>query len=1053
MSDYDDPVNAAHLVGLWDFRDGAPAADGGLADGVEQDGTFFADATAAGGALLLDGKGDRFDVAGGGTAFDLRQGTIAVRFVQDEAAKGLNHTILNRGEFDDAASEGHFAIEVTREGAVVLRHAIQGGPQSILTSAPGLIASGDAVTVIYGWNEATGASLIVDNETTGATQTLETAVTGLTLAVGDGDAESFTFGAREQDDGQFSNHFDGSIDYVAIYDKDISNGDFVVEGTSGPDLIDTAYTGDPEGDLIDAGDNEAGTDADVVDARAGDDTIAAGEGDDTVYAGAGNDEVRGEAGDDVLYGDASLGTATLRESFEWDLAPDPDDGGAIDDGDAITGFTQNTGSVDVTFSVLTPNTAVLNEYQETEQLTDGINTGGETIDPDSSLSSDIRADGNGEAYQLAFSEAVRNVQFRINDIDLDSVVSIQAFDAQGQPIEVVLSPGANLEALDTDGVAGIDTVRSTGLPGADDDPANSVLVSVAGPVASIVITHSADAGGTGFTPSGVNVTDVYFDVVTEAPVPSPAGDDTLDGGSGDDLLLGEDGRDSLIGGEGDDTLDGGAGRDTLDGGIGNDLITDLEGDNVVNGGLEGLPDRGFPFIGNADPDPFDDRDTVTTGAGDDLISTGDDADVIVSGAGDDTIDGGFDDDVIDAGEGADQIVSGEGSDTVIAGDGDDTVYGGLGPGVGDLANLIDENVAPSRNDPIPDNGRDLIDAGAGNDLVFGQDDRDTILGGEGDDTLDGGIDDDLIEGGDGNDLLIGGQGADTLTGGFGNDTFEAGTFTDPIFGDEYVEGIGDSVTGGEDPDDGDIDVLDLSGSGPLKIIYDDAIDPGGETGESGKVIFYKDAAKTEAVGELVFKEIENVIPCFTPGALIATPNGKVPVETLREGDRILTRDNGFQEIRWVGSRTLSRQELQRAPNLKPVLIRAGSLGGGLPERDMLVSPQHRVLVFGGATQLYFAESEVLVAAKHLVGKPGVESADPSGATYVHFMFDRHEVVLSDGCWTESFQPGDMTLGAMGEAQRDEILSIFPELGTGAGQIGYGAARRALRSHEARLLQL
>jgi hypothetical protein len=67
------------------------------------------------------------------------------------------------------------------------------------------------------------------------------------------------------------------------------------------------------------------------------------------------------------------------------------------------------------------------------------------------------------------------------------------------------------------------------------------------------------------------------------------------------------------------------------------------------------------------------------------------------------------------------------------------------------------------------------------------------------------------------------------------------------------------------------------------------------------------------------------------------------------------------------------------------------------------------------------------------------------------MFDQHEVILSDGAWTESFQPGDMTLGAMGDAQRQEILELFPELATREGLESYGAARRSLKRYEAKLL--
>ena len=74
-----------------------------------------------------------------------------------------------------------------------------------------------------------------------------------------------------------------------------------------------------------------------------------------------------------------------------------------------------------------------------------------------------------------------------------------------------------------------------------------------------------------------------------------------------------------------------------------------------------------------------------------------------------------------------------------------------------------------------------------------------------------------------------------------------------------------------------------------------------------------------------------------------------------------------------------------------------------------------------------------------------------GTTYIHFMFDRHEVVLSDGAWTESFQPGDYTLNGIGDAQRQEILELFPELATQDGIRDYAAARRSLKSYEARLL--
>ena len=82
---------------------------------------------------------------------------------------------------------------------------------------------------------------------------------------------------------------------------------------------------------------------------------------------------------------------------------------------------------------------------------------------------------------------------------------------------------------------------------------------------------------------------------------------------------------------------------------------------------------------------------------------------------------------------------------------------------------------------------------------------------------------------------------------------------------------------------------------------------------------------------------------------------------------------------------------------------------------------------------------------------GIDAVDSVGTTYIHFMFDRHEVVLSNGAWTESFQPGDYTLKGMGNAQRNEIYDLFPDLKSDAGLQDYQAARRTLKRHEAMLL--
>ncbi len=192
-------------------------------------------------------------------------------------------------------------------------------------------------------------------------------------------------------------------------------------------------------------------------------------------------------------------------------------------------------------------------------------------------------------------------------------------------------------------------------------------------------------------------------------------------------------------------------------------------------------------------------------------------------------------------------------------------------------------------------------------------------------------------------------------------------------------------------------------------------------------------------------------PCFTPGTAIATPNGDRAVEDLGVGDTVFTRDNGAQAIRWVGSNRLAGRELAISPHLRPVLIQRGALGDDLPRCDMLVSPNHRMLVASDRTALYFQEREVLAAAKHLINHRGVQALVTTGTSYLHFMFDHHELVMANGAWTESFQPGDRSLKGLGNAQRNEILELFPALATTQGIDDYLSARRILSRREARRL--
>lgn len=420
-------------------------------------------------------------------------------------------------------------------------------------------------------------------------------------------------------------------------------------------------------------------------------------------------------------------------------------------------------------------------------------------------------------------------------------------------------------------------------------------------------------------------------------------------------------------------------------------------------------------------------------------------------AGNDSLYGGNDADLLYGGTGNDLLYGGTGEDTLFGGDGNDTLYGDAGNDSleGDAGN--DRLFGGADNDTLSGGqGRDSLSGDAGNDIIYGGTEEDTLLGGDGNDVLYGESGADSLSGDAGNDSLFGGDGDDSLFGGTGNDTLYGGTGQDVLFGgdDEDVfiadaGSIGDSIDGSEGGSDNDTLDLRYWGKSLTNIIY------GGGNNESGTVQFLDSFGAV--LGTMNFANIENVIPCFTPGSKILTARGEVPVETIRVGDQVVTQDHGLQTVRWAGHRRLAGWELAVQPDLNPVLIRQGALGHGLPLRDMMVSPQHRMLFSGMQAELLFGEAEVLVAATHLRLLDGVETASPDlGVTYIHLMFDSHEIICVDGAWTESFQPGDQTLSGLNSAQRNEVLTLFPALKSLPAK-HYPAARITLKSHEARVL--
>lgn len=185
------------------------------------------------------------------------------------------------------------------------------------------------------------------------------------------------------------------------------------------------------------------------------------------------------------------------------------------------------------------------------------------------------------------------------------------------------------------------------------------------------------------------------------------------------------------------------------------------------------------------------------------------------------------------------------------------------------------------------------------------------------------------------------------------------------------------------------------------------------------------------------------VVCYAPGTLIDTPDGPRAVETLKPGDMVMTQDHGPQPIRWTRSGDHPLEDAET--DAKPVLIKAGALGRNVPAQDLIVSPQHRILV-GGAGQLdgVFA-TEAFAPAKSLTAVPGIRHMKgKTQITWVHFACDRHEVVTANGCLSESLLLGPMVLNGLTAIERRALTDLFGPAATPDAALNGPPARECLK---------
>lgn len=199
------------------------------------------------------------------------------------------------------------------------------------------------------------------------------------------------------------------------------------------------------------------------------------------------------------------------------------------------------------------------------------------------------------------------------------------------------------------------------------------------------------------------------------------------------------------------------------------------------------------------------------------------------------------------------------------------------------------------------------------------------------------------------------------------------------------------------------------------------------------------------------RRLDGVI-CFAAGTRIGAPGGARPVEALRPGDRVFTHDDGAREVIWTGQCRLSARHLRQRPDLRPVRLRAGALCAGCPDRDLLVSPDHRILLRGAAARRLYNVPEVLVRAGDLLDDRRITiDRTLGGITYVHLMLARHQIVWANGLATDSFHPAHTSPAGLASDQRAALLQAFPALAHSMERYGE-AARRCLDTAEAELLR-
>jgi hypothetical protein len=170
------------------------------------------------------------------------------------------------------------------------------------------------------------------------------------------------------------------------------------------------------------------------------------------------------------------------------------------------------------------------------------------------------------------------------------------------------------------------------------------------------------------------------------------------------------------------------------------------------------------------------------------------------------------------------------------------------------------------------------------------------------------------------------------------------------------------------------------------------------------------------------------MPCFVAGtrllAELPTGRAEIPVEALREGLLLAARGGRAAPVRWIGRRRIATATHPDPDLVHPVRIRAHAFAPGAPHTDLLLSPDHAVLVDG-----------TLVPIRRLINGASIAQEKHAEVTYYHVELDRHDVLYAEGLATESYL--DTGNRAVFENAPGPLV-LHPDLSTGRGAASQGS---------------